>query len=282
VRLSAADNNRVDLMLDGSGPAATLTKLPTRPTRRSTTYQLGQHADVVEMCLAGIREHEIDPGLLRREVRLTPLGEWMNFRAYFPETFSHEPRDGNKLALRLECFNSVDGSSRLVILFSWLRLICTNGLMIRETKAALRDIHDENLDLDVIPKIISEGLKKAKADEVRLRQWEDSLVLLPKLDGWIDGHLAERWSKKAACRALHICPSGTDAEILDPFDGRKPTDKQVRLLNPAPGAPKGVKNLYDVCQALSWIATQRNNADERLEWQGHVPELIENLRRHIA
>jgi hypothetical protein len=90
------------------------------------------------MCLAGIREHEIDPGLLRREVGLTPLGEWMNFRAYFPETFSHEPRDGNKLALRLECFNSVDGSSRLVILFSWLRLICTNGLMIRETKAALR------------------------------------------------------------------------------------------------------------------------------------------------
>jgi hypothetical protein len=246
----------------------------------STTYQLAQHADVVEMCLAGIREHKIDPASLRCEVGLTPLGEWMNFRAYFPETFLSQTRDGHKLALRLECFNSVDGSSRLVILFSWLRLVCTNGMMIHGTKAALHDIHDEHLKLDVIPKMISEGLKKARADEARLRQWEDSLVVPPKLDSWIDGHLAERWGKKAACRVLHICRSGSDVAFLETFDAGKPTDRQVRLLNPVPGAREGVKNLYDVSQALSWIATQRNNADERLEWQGHVPELIENLRRH--
>jgi hypothetical protein len=233
------------------------------------------------MCLKGIRAHQVDPSTLRCEVGLTPLGEWMNFRAYFPDTFSHTPRDRNKLALRLECFNSVDGSSSLVILFSWLRLICTNGLMIRETKAALRDIHDENLNLDVIPKIISEGLKKAKADEVRLRQWEDSSVLLPKLDGWIDGHLAERWGKKAACRALHICRSGTDVELLDPFAGGKPSEKQIKPLGAVPGAASPAKNLYDVCQTLSWIATHRNSADERQDWQEDISGLIENLRRHL-
>ena len=79
---------------------------------------------------------------------------------------------------------------------------------------------------------------------------------------------------------LHICRSGSDVAFLEPFDAGKPTVRQVRLLNPVPGAREGVKNLYDVSQALSWIATQRNNADKRLEWQGHVPELIENLRRH--
>jgi hypothetical protein len=247
----------------------------------STTYQLAQHSDVVEMCLNGIRAHQIDASILRCEVGLTRLGEWMNFRAYFPEEFSCKPQDGNKLALRLECFNSVDGSSRLVILFSWLRLICTNGLVIRETKAALRDIHDENLNLQIIPHIVAEGLAKARADADRLRQWERSSIGLPRLDGWIDNYLAEKWGKKAACRALHICRSGSDVELLDPFAGGKPSERQIKLLRPVPGASKPAKNLYDVCQALSWIASQRNSADDRLEWQGHIPELIKNLERQL-
>ncbi|WP_291981798.1 DUF932 domain-containing protein [Candidatus Accumulibacter sp. ACC005] len=247
----------------------------------SNTYGLTQHADVVEMCLKGIRAHDIDPSMLRCEVGLTPLGEWMNFRAYFPDSFSHKPGDGNKLALRLECFNSVDGSSRLLILFGWFRFVCANGLVIGETKAALRDIHDENLNLDVIPKIISEGLEKVKADLDRLVQWERSPIELAKFEGWVDEHLAERWGKKAACRTLHVCRIGADVELLDLFAGGKPSEKPVKLLNTVPGAAKPAKNLYDVCQALSWIAMQRNSADERLEWQGHIPGLIENLWSHL-
>jgi len=205
----------------------------------------------------------------------------MNFRAYFPDKFSHKPQDGNKLELRLECFNSVDGSSRLVILFGWYRFVCTNGLIIGETKAELRDIHDERLNLSVIPGIISEGLKKVKADLVRLGHWESSTIDSRKFEEWIDGHLAERWGKKAACRALHICLNGEDVELLDLFAGGKPSEKQVKSLGSVPGSAKPAKSLYDVCQALSWIATQRNNADERLEWQGHIPGLIENLRSHL-
>lgn len=281
-----------DFKASADGPAnphiRTVVRLPVSVTELripvgvvSNTYRLAQHADVVEMCLKGICAHDIDPSVLRCEVGLTQLGEWMNFRAYFPDSFSHNPGDGNKMALRLECFNSVDGSSRLVILFGWFRFICTNGLIIGETKAALRDIHDENLNLDVIPKIISEGLEKVKADLERLGKWERSPVESVKFDGWVDDQLAEKWGKKAACRTLHICRSGTDVELLDPFAGGKPSEKPIKLLNEVPGAPKPARNLYDVCQALSWIATQRNSADERLEWQGHIPGLIENLRSHL-
>ena len=114
-----------DFKATAGGPAnphiRTVVRLPvSAPEQRipvgvvSNTYRLAQHADVVEMCLKGIRAHDIDPSELRCEVGLTSLGEWMNFRAYFPDSFSHNPGDGNKLALRLECFNSVDGSSRLV------------------------------------------------------------------------------------------------------------------------------------------------------------------------
>lgn len=234
------------------------------------------------MCLKGLREHKIDPSVLRCEVGLTPLGEWMNFRAYFPESFSYNPSDKNKMALRLECFNSVDGSSRLVILLGWFRFICANGMVISETKAALRDIHDEHLDLEAIPKIISAGLAKVNVDLKRMRRWETTLVTLPKFEGWVDSHLADQWGKKAACRILHICQSGADVELTNPFAGGKPSEKEIKSLNDVPGAPKPAKNLYDVCQALSWVATHRNSADERLDWQGRIPDLIENLHDHLV
>lgn len=246
----------------------------------SHTYQLAQHTEVVEKCFQALEEHRVKTEKLRCELGLTPLGEWMNFRAYFPESFSHKPADGNPLTLRLECFNSVDGSSRLVILLGWFRFICTNGLVIGETKAALRDIHDEHLNLHAIPRIISEGLDKVKADLVRLRRWESIEVALPAVQVWVDGSLAAAWGKKAACRTLHICRSGADVEILDPFAGGKPSEKPTQHLCDVPGAAKPAKNLYDVCQALSWVASHRANAEERLERQEDIPKLIGNLRKH--
>jgi hypothetical protein len=70
-------------------------------------------------------------------------------------------------------------------------------------------------------------------------------------------------------------------EITDPFAGGKASEKPVKPLKAVPGAPNPARNLYDICQALSWLATTRNSAEERLEWQSHIPTLIENLRSHL-
>ena len=265
-----------------------VTRLPVTVTEQripvgvvSNTYQMVQHADVIKMCLKGVEAHDLYSSNLRCEVGLTPLGEWMNFRIYFPDTFSFGAIDKNKLTLRLECFNSVDGSSRLVIQFSWFRLVCSNGMTVKETTAVLSDIHNQHLSLDRIPEIIAEGLTKVRADKERLQLWEQSPIESLKFNVWVDGHLTDRWGKKAACRALHICRSGADVELLDLFAGGKASDKQVKMLDAVPGSSRPAKNLYDVAQTLSWIATKRNSADERLEWQGHIPGLIENLRFHM-
>ena len=34
---------------------------------------------------------------------------------------------------------------------------------------------------------------------------------------WADEHVSEKWGKKAAARVFHICDSGNDIEIEDPF-----------------------------------------------------------------
>jgi hypothetical protein len=259
----------------------TVTEHPIPVGVVSNTYSLAQHTEVVEMCFRGLRAHGINPQMLRCEVGLTPLGEWMNFRAYFPESFDFTPGDGHKLSLRLECYNSVDGSSRLVLLLGWFRFICTNGMVIGKTKAALRDIHDERLDLEAIPDIIADGILQVHSDLARLRRWEDALIDVPHFTDWVNDYLSQQWGKKAACRVFHICLNGVDVELTEPFAKGDAIDKPFKPLSAVPGAPNPARNLYDVSQALSWIATQRNSAEERLEWQSVIPSLVEHLRNHL-
>lgn len=281
-----------DFRVDVDGPSnphiLTVVRLPlSAPEKRmpvgtvSTTYALAQHHDVVDMCMKGIAYHGVQASELDCEVGLTELGEWMHFSAYFPDSFTFVPKDNKPVRLRLECFNSVDGSSRLIILFGWLRIVCSNGLIVGETKAALRDTHDENLNLQIIPKIISEGLAKVKVDMARLSGWDQHLVKMPIAERWFDTKLAETWGKKAACRAIHICRSGQDVEILDPFYGGAPSEKRVELTGPIPGAVYPACTLYDVSQVLSWIASRRKSVDERLEWTEAIPPLIESLRMEL-
>ena len=242
----------------------------------SNSYTLVQHTEVANKCFEGIQSAGIKTDELECELGLTELGEWMNLRVYFPDRFSHIPFDGNKICLRLECINSVDRSSKLIILLSWLRIICTNGMVVRRTRTELSDIHNEHLDLKQVPIVIGKAMKMVEDDVRRLKGWEERPI--PKtFPDWINGTLADRWGKKAACRTFHICQSGHDVEYQDPFALGEPTEKPVKKIRPVPGAPMPARNLYDLSQALSWIATSRPNSEERLDWQSAIPKLMETV-----
>ena len=255
-----------------------VTENPIPVATVSQNYRLAQHHEVVEHCFRGLRSMGLDPDVLKCEVGLTQLGEWMNFRAYFPEAYDYKPKDGHPIRLRLECFNSVDGSSRLEILFGWYRLICTNGMVIGDSKAELKDVHDQHLNLDGIPKIIADGFLKVQADLARLKTWENEEISHESLIKWVNTEVATKWGKKAACRAYHICLSGHDVEIVDPFAKGAATEKPVTIASEVPGAAKPAQTLYDVSQALSWLATHRNNTEERVDWQALIPQMIASLR----
>jgi len=243
----------------------------------SNSYGLAQHHEVAEKCFEGIRQARIEPEGLRCEVGLTELGEWMNLRVYFQDDKDFVRGEGDRMKLRLECFNSVDGSSKLVVLLGWMRLVCTNGLIIRETKAELADIHDAGLDLEKIPKVVSEGLQKVQSDEARMRNWISQQMFIDVLVPWANKDVSDAWGKKAACRVYHICEGGHDVELEDAFAAGDATEKPVRQTRKVPGSPAPAANLFDVSQAMSWVATARNNPDERLEWQTSIPRLVERL-----
>lgn len=245
----------------------------------SNSYCLAQHQDVALTCLAGIAAAGVDPRGLKAEAGLTELGEWMNLRIYFPASFNRKRADAKEIALRLECFNSVDGSSRLVVLLGWIRWICSNGMVIGETKAELRDTHDDQLDLEPIIAAIVDGLQLVERDLAKMRQWEEVPITAEAIRPWVDGKLSEAWGKKAASRVFHLCQTGCETEFENPFEKGTASEKQVRLLHSVPGARVPVQNLYDVSQSLSWVATRRRDPENRLDWQYQIPGLIENLHR---
>ena len=146
----------------------------------------------------------------------------------------------------------------------------------------LRDIHNIHLDLERIPEIVGAGLDKVDGDLKRLKNWEDRSVNLERLELWANKRLSDVWGKKAACRVFHICRDGRDVEITDPFAPGRATEKPVKKLEEVPGAAKPASTLYDVSQALSWVATGRNNTEERLDWQTEIPGLIAALQKENA
>jgi hypothetical protein len=201
----------------------------------------------------------------------------MNFRIYWGDDHSFTDMYKQKLALRLECFNSVDGSARLVILFGWLRFVCSNGLVIGETKIEIKERHGQNLDLASIAERIRPALEAVSADRFGMMKWQSAPIDMEGVALWADGNLSNKWGKKAAARVFHICDSGKDIEFEDPFEAGHATQKRVRYLERVPGCEAKAKTKYDVCQALSFVATRRNNAEERVGWQSDIPSLLDVL-----
>ena len=88
--------------------------------------------------------------------------------------------------------------------------------------------------------------------------------MLSTIATWADSHLSEEWGTKAAARVFHICDSGKDVEIDSLFAGGAATKKPIRYAANVPGCPERATTKYDVSQAMSFVATQRNNTEERL------------------
>lgn len=247
----------------------------------SHSYCLAQHTDVADKCIEGIKSVGIDVNLLTCNLGLTELDEWMHLRVYFPEDYNHVAKDGNSLGLRLVCFNSVNASSRLVLMLEWVRFICSNGLVIKDTLAHLSDIHNERLDITPIPEIIASGLSHVEADIQHLKNWESTEFSSKALEKWVDTSVCESLGVKAACRVYHIAKTGHDVEFADPFATGSPTQKPVKVLSPVPGAVKQSRTLYDVSQAISWVLNSKNDPEERVSHQLRIPKLIEDLKSYI-
>ncbi|WP_380874285.1 DUF932 domain-containing protein [Sphingomonas sp. DBB INV C78] len=260
-----------------------IVRLPLDATERpvpvgavSPSYALVQHRGLGELCIESLQALDLYYERLRCDLEISELGEWAHLRFRLGDTYTLVPPDGHALDLCIDVYNSVDGSSRLILEVSWLRLICTNGLVVRNSELGLKAAHDRRLDLDMIGHAIHRGLRAADEDLKTLRLWWESQLRLDELMRWADGPLALRWGRVAAARCLHICRTGHDARPV-PFEGGEPSKRAMIAGELVPGAAFPADTVYDLAQALSWIASTQPDVTERRAWQSDIPELLDKL-----
>lgn len=166
----------------------------------SKNYSLVQHRAVLDIISKTLCDSNIEfPENLKAEVEITEYGERMFISVFLPEKYSYTPPDGKTMALRLVCFNSVDGSTHFRALMSWFRLVCSNGLIIGVTRYDLRRRHLGEIQLNDIGNVLISGLNIAKAEKANFMNWQNTEVTSKQLIPWVNKNLREKWSYSKIC-----------------------------------------------------------------------------------
>lgn len=243
----------------------------------SQSYQLVQHSEVIERICDALKAVHIEPDSLQADLTLSGYGERMGLHITLPVQYEFDPGDGHQLALQIGCYNSVDGSTRFRAVLGWLRFVCSNGMVVGAAQTDYRKRHTQTLDIEAVGALLEKGLTYATQDKARLTQWVKTPVQPNKIVAWSDGPVRTAWGVKAATRALHIARTGCDVQIPPFTEKALPSKKEVIVGQLVPSSNQPAKNLYAVSQVLTWLAQQRTEIEERLEWQNQVPELMEKL-----
>jgi hypothetical protein len=243
----------------------------------SKNYALVPHTAVLAVVKQALDRANIATSDVRAEIKITKYGERMALSLYMPDKFSFDPGDGHPMALRLECLNSVDGSTRFRALMGWFRFVCSNGLVVGVTRSDVRRRHIGELVLDDVHSVLASGLKESETEMKNFQRWRKIEINPNQLAPWIDKEVRDGWGFKAAARTFHIARYGTDAAILGQYKDQTPTTINMRETNLVPGAPTRCKNLFDVGQILAWLAKERRDVQEQLEWREAIPNLMAPL-----
>ena len=243
----------------------------------SKDYTLVQHIAIFDVAVQALEAANIDPDVVKAELRITEYGERMELSIYLPRNYNIDPGDGHEMALRIECLNSVDGSTRFRVLMGWFRFVCSNGLIVGVTRSDVRRRHVGASPLRQVGEVLSRGMDEVDNESENFTEWRKIRIDPRQLAPWVEKDLKRVWGFKAAARAYHIARSGCDAELLGPYKGNTPTNIPLKATNRIPGTRHGCRNLFDLSQILAWLAKERRDVQEQLIWRGKIPALMAPL-----
>ena len=243
----------------------------------SKDYALLPHTEVIRAAEQALEAAQIDPADVDAELRLTEYGERMALSLRLPDAYLFDPGDRFPMTVRLECLNSVDGSTRFRAMMGWFRLVCSNGLTIGVTRSESDRRHVGDLQLEDIGLVLRAGMNDYKLEQGTLVHWRTVEVKAAGLRAWVDRDLKAAWGFKAAARAFHIAGSGRDVEVIGPYKGHSPTNVRVERAEAVPGSPEKSTNLFDISQILAWLAKERRDIHEQMSWREQIPSLMASL-----
>ena len=246
----------------------------------SKNYRMLDHHQILRTIQQAMASRELDLENVRVVAEWTIHGERAHFSIIFPPEkhfIFGTLGDEDEMRFRIEVFNSVDGSCRLMAIAGWLRFVCTNGLIIGAALMQLQQQHRQQLEVEDLSRRIGEAIDSAQSDKSKFERWMSAEVEKRVLVPWIDEEVRALWGVKAAVRVLGIATDGWDVEMVGSITNRRPSEVRTHRLSVVPGVDAPVRNLFGVSQVLSWIAGQRAEIGEDLEWRSQVHGLIAKL-----
>ncbi len=249
-----------------------------------------------------MRESEFEAERLKARLWMTEFGErmWISLILAPSEymDFSPDDLDGCRGELTLNAINSVDKTTTLTINLSWHRLVCQNGMIIKNDIVDLKKAHRTNkLKTDPIEIYLKRYFSRElfESEIAKIMSWYTTTVAVQNtsnvkpssgsIEHWLEYAVSKKWGIHAAARAYHIAKTGLDAEFqAEP--NKSNNKKKVRYDDlklkhgsekDVPGAYAPVRNAYDISQVMSWIATQQQTLQLRLKWMKDIPPLMRAL-----
>jgi hypothetical protein len=284
---------RRPFQIDRGVPAATvnpfyemIVRLPTDAEPKevpvglvSRHYQLIQHLELLQRAASIMAALGIDLNQIEVDLDLTIYGERMRLELRLPKDseYSFTISKGDIMALYLEFVNSVDGSLRMSLRVSWLRLVCLNGLVVREVQSDFSRTHVSDQILaelaDHLPSVL-----RSVVDETKLfERWLAIEVEEEAFENWIENTVRKSWGLKAAVRAYHITNRGVDVEIEKMVRGRPAKWMPIRDRVCIIGSITSSLNVFSITQAMTWLAGDRAELQEQLDWKSQVYPMVTKL-----
>ncbi|MBK8804090.1 MAG: DUF932 domain-containing protein [Fibrobacteres bacterium] len=248
----------------------------------SKEYSLVSHKDILARITKFVVNMKLNPSDLKAELKLTEYGERMQLSVILPENFSFKGANDESMSLRLECFNSVEGSMRFQAMVGWFRFVCSNGLVIGVTKSSMKRRHTSDLQIEDLDEVLQDGIKDAERNMITLQKWQSQRIDIAWLAKWSDQHIKASFGFKAAARFCHIARTGRDGTIAEAFTGREPSNIRMESANFVPGSSVTASTLYDASQILAWLAKERKDIQEQVEWRRQIPDLMKLLEASVG
>ncbi|MBP8963396.1 MAG: DUF932 domain-containing protein [Opitutaceae bacterium] len=205
----------------------------------SKDYALVPHTRVLDEATKALEAANIALSEVKTELMITEYGERMAVSLYLPDKYRFDPGDGHPMALRLECLNSVDGSTRFRALMGWFRFVCSNGLIIGVTRFDMRRRHIGDFQIEDIWKVLASGLNESEAEKKNFEKWRKSPITPERLAAWSDDALRKVWGFKAAARLSHR-PDRRRRGYCRPVQGQHPYDYRSTHTQAGSGRAQGI------------------------------------------
>ncbi|HWQ37941.1 MAG TPA: hypothetical protein VNM24_04900 [Burkholderiales bacterium] len=270
-----AEHPHLGVIVRRAAPDVGLIDLPVGLTRRQPLVSHGRVIEALQRALGAARA---DPQQVRAGVELTDCGARMTLALAWPEAFGCDLGAGERLDLRLACWNSMDGGGPRLLL-AWQRTVCAVSIPVGITRPDYRLAERLPMPVGDIAACVQRLLERAAGEREALACWRQTLVTRARLALWVDGAVRRIWGPRVAARVFHAAVSGWDAEPAFGFERVPPSRRTMRATMPIPFAPRFAETVYDALLSAAWVAAQERDAQRRIDRQIELCVLMRALLR---